>query len=99
MDQPIDFLFALASTLAPVAAYLWTARRPRPTVGSLVVAAALTGFMVGLCFFALHVVSDWHQAFNSALYPWILAFTAWGALIGTAGVLARVLGRVWSMRL
>jgi hypothetical protein len=97
MEEVYSALFLALGVLGPIAAFVRRARQAPVSVPGLLAAPALAGLAVGLLFWLMTVSRDWRLVAELALYPWILVFASWGAAIGVAGVLARLLGgwRPW----
>jgi hypothetical protein len=98
MFELSEILFLVASVLVPIFAFSRAARQPSPTVGKLLTSSTVAGLAVGVSFLMVNVVTNLRMLFNWALYPWVLYFAFIGAAIGTAGVLARLVGRIWGAR-
>lgn len=93
MDKIIGSVFLIAGVVSPMVAFSRAAGQAQATVSALIIASTLAGAVVGTCFLAVYLITDWHLMLDPAMYPWWLGFTGLGALIGVAGVLARLVRR------
>jgi len=92
MGGAVSALFLILGVLGPMAAFIRETRHNSISVRRLLAAPTLAGLAVGSAFAAVTILLDWRVASEPGLYPWILVFASWGAGIGVAGLLARLLG-------
>lgn len=92
MDDLVNVVFLTLGLVVPVAAFVFAKRQVHLAARDLVLLPGLAGAAVGVLFLLSVVAMDGRQVGNPALYPWLLVFTTQGLVIGTMGVIARLVG-------
>ncbi len=100
MDGLLQAVLLTAAVAFPMIAFARVARDPDRTVARMIAEPAMAGLLVGSLFAVGALLSVPHPGtILPALLSWVLLFSLVGAAIGLLGVVARLLGRIWSDRI
>jgi len=100
MSGLLQAAFMIAVVALPMIAFARVARDPDGTVARMLAEPAMAGLLVGSLFAVASLLrAPEPVTILPALLPWVLIFSLVGAAIGLLGVVARLLGRIWSDRI